>query len=483
MIIHLLTTHKQQMLLTLQQQAQNASDTNTADPVKPMNAFLSDLFGYLSFVCWLCVLLPQLWLNYKRKSSDGLSLGFILMWLAGDFTDWFGAYVGRLLLPAILIALYFVITDIVLLAQMFCYRKSDDDVFGVSQLPEGTEHPPLLVRRGRRAIKFSGPQNSLRRMQEYQEAERAALIERGIIEDFPQQQQHQQQHQQGERQQGYADHIGIGSYGAIIQSQGDSSTKRAVANNGGVGSIFARAIGRAMDPVYAMCAERTGRAVAISMLVLLFLLGLGVSARILLSYYPQRATDIVSQVFGYISAAMFFVAYIPQIAWNFTAQSTEGLSAGMFIFTVLGNVTYCLSIVSMSTERDYLIAYAPWLAGALGTLGFEMLVLWQCYFYSAPSDDTGSNRGGSSSSSSSNRRESGVSGTSGVSGNNNSGDGSNNDSATEDENDEDIESLLSYRKRRRSRRRRRYSKSVSALSRTRSEEGSGVDSPRTTLAE
>ncbi|KAJ2599072.1 putative vacuolar membrane transporter for cationic amino acids [Coemansia sp. RSA 1721] len=453
------------MLVTLQQQAHSASDPSTPDPAKPMKALLSDLFGYLSFVCWLCVLLPQLWLNYKRKSSDGLSLGFILMWLAGDFTDWFGAYVGRLLLPAILIALYFVVTDIVLLAQMFCYRKSDDDVFGVSQLPEGAEHPPLLVRRGRRAIKLSGQQNSLRRLQEYQEAERAALIERGVIEDTPQQ---QQEHAGGEHIHGHR----FGSYGAI-EEQGASSTKPAASSGESMSNAVTDAIGRAMDSVYAMCAEKTGRAVAISTLVLVFLLGLGVGARILLSYYPQRVTDIVSQVFGYISAAMFFVAYIPQIAWNFTAQSTEGLSAGMFIFTVLGNVTYCLSIVSMSMEREYLVTYAPWLAGALGTLGFEMLVLWQCYFYSAPSDDTSSDRGGGSSGS---RRESGTSG-----GGNNSG--SNNDSATEDDNEEDIESLLSYRKRRRSRRRRRHSKSVSVLRRVRSEDGSGVNSPRTTLAE
>ncbi|KAJ2472420.1 hypothetical protein GGI02_001598 [Coemansia sp. RSA 2322] len=133
-------------------------------------------------------------------------------------------------------------------------------------------------------------------------------------------------------------------------------------------------------------AENT-RAVGTSLVVLAVLLGSGIGTRVLLAHYPQHITDVVSQVFGYISAAMFFVAYIPQIAWNFTAQSTEGLSAGMFIFTVLGNITYCMSIVAISTERDYLVAYAPWLAGALGTLGFECLVLWQCYFYSKSSDD------------------------------------------------------------------------------------------------
>ncbi|KAJ2037751.1 putative vacuolar membrane transporter for cationic amino acids, partial [Coemansia sp. S2] len=135
MNLYLVTAHRQQMLASLH--ARGLVNTIADGGTRPMNAVLSDIFGYISFGCWLFVLLPQLWLNYKRKSSDGLSLGFILMWLAGDFTDWFGAYVGRLLLPAILIALYFVVTDIVLLAQMFCYRKSDDDIFGAAQLPEG----------------------------------------------------------------------------------------------------------------------------------------------------------------------------------------------------------------------------------------------------------------------------------------------------------------------------------------------------------
>ncbi|KAJ2449974.1 putative vacuolar membrane transporter for cationic amino acids, partial [Coemansia sp. RSA 2424] len=165
MNLYFVTAHRQQMLALLQ--VQGLVDTigdGSGGSVRPMSAVLSDLFGYISFGCWLFVLLPQLWLNYRRKSSDGLSLGFILMWLAGDFTDWFGAYVGRLLLPAILIALYFVVTDIVLLAQMFCYRKSDDDIFGAAQLPEGAEQPPLLVRRGRRACRYSGPERTRQRM-------------------------------------------------------------------------------------------------------------------------------------------------------------------------------------------------------------------------------------------------------------------------------------------------------------------------------
>ncbi|KAJ1947270.1 putative vacuolar membrane transporter for cationic amino acids [Kickxella alabastrina] len=423
------------MLAALQQarstaaKAASAIDSNitlaAGDSIKPSNALLSDIFGYISFACWLCVLMPQLWLNYKRKSSEGLSLGFILMWLAGDFTDWYGAYVGRLLLPAILIALYFVITDVVLLAQMFIYRKSDDDAFGASQLPEGAERPPLLVRRGRRAIKYLGPNNVRGQMQEYQQVEHSTLIERRMID------QHQgHQH----------------TYGAVA-----SSASKPAKNNISKDGPVPKKVAQLLASLHEMGTAKTGRAAAISILVLFILLGLGVGSRMILALYPQHITDVVSQVFGYISAAMFFIAYIPQIAWNFTVQSTEGLSAGMFIFTVLGNVTYCMSIVSMSTDRDYLVMYAPWLAGALGTLGFEMLILWQCYFYYKPKDADATARNSDSGS---------MHATDGGHGS------SQNGSASEGEG-EDLESIISRRAHRRSRR-RRYSETAGTFSRSRS---------------
>ncbi|KAJ2826029.1 putative vacuolar membrane transporter for cationic amino acids [Coemansia erecta] len=371
MFLHLLGTHRHQTLASLQGQ-QQYENIGAADAGQPLNALLSDIFGYVSFGCWLLVLLPQLYLNYRRKSSDGLSLGFILMWLAGDFADWFGAYIGRLLLPAILIALYFVVTDIVLLSQMFCYAKSDDDIFGAGQLPEGAERPPLMTRRGRRACRFSGPENFKRRLNEYHEAERDALLDRGF-----------------EEHQIDAEHS---TYGAIAPAA--EATQECDA------TLAAQVIASVRE----LRSAKTGKAIGISVLVLAALLGVGMGTRAVLAYYPQRVTDVVSQTFGYASAAMFFIAYIPQIAWNFTAQSTEGISSAMFAFTVLGNVTYCLSILAMSTERDYLITYAPWLAGAAGTLGFEALILWQCYFYSKSrnrSDSVGStsaeNSGNSSS--------------------------------------------------------------------------------------
>ena len=51
----------------------------------------------------------------------------------------------------------------------------------------------------------------------------------------------------------------------------------------------------------------------------------------------------------------------------------EGLAPGLFLFAILGNATYSLSIVVVSTERSYLIRNASWLAG------MESLVVFATY--------------------------------------------------------------------------------------------------------
>lgn len=42
---------------------------------------LSGISGSVSLACWLFVLAPQLYENYKSKSADGISLAFLLVWL------------------------------------------------------------------------------------------------------------------------------------------------------------------------------------------------------------------------------------------------------------------------------------------------------------------------------------------------------------------------------------------------------------------
>lgn len=77
--------------------------------------------------------------------------------------------------------------------------------------------------------------------------------------------------------------------------------------------------------------------------ILLWLLLLVASA----IYFHQSSLDsskihVLPQIFGWASAILYCSSRIPQILQNFKNQSVEGLSLTMFIFSVVGNLTFCL---------------------------------------------------------------------------------------------------------------------------------------------
>lgn len=88
-----------------------------------------------------------------------------------------------------------------------------------------------------------------------------------------------------------------------------------------------------------------------------------------------------AQILGYISAALYLVARIPQILQNHQRRSVEGLSMGFFSLSILGNLTYAAQVIFLRTDREWLIAYFPWLLGSLGTIAEDMIVLAQFHIY------------------------------------------------------------------------------------------------------
>jgi hypothetical protein len=48
-------------------------------------------FRSISIACWVVVFSPQIVENFRRGSADGLSLQFIIVWLAGDVFNILGA--------------------------------------------------------------------------------------------------------------------------------------------------------------------------------------------------------------------------------------------------------------------------------------------------------------------------------------------------------------------------------------------------------
>ncbi|KAI8989975.1 PQ loop repeat-domain-containing protein [Pilobolus umbonatus] len=98
----------------------------------------SSVIGYLSILCWLIVFTPQLYENYKRKSGDGLSMSFLIIWLAGDVFNLLGVIMQDLLVTMFILALYYTIADMGLIWQVMYYQQKKKDELVV------IEEEPLL---------------------------------------------------------------------------------------------------------------------------------------------------------------------------------------------------------------------------------------------------------------------------------------------------------------------------------------------------
>lgn len=83
----------------------------------------SSMIGYCSIACWIIVYTPQLYLCVQQQSGEGLSLFFLCIWLAGDVTNLMGAFWQGLLPTMIILAVYYTLCDIVLIGQVFYYRR------------------------------------------------------------------------------------------------------------------------------------------------------------------------------------------------------------------------------------------------------------------------------------------------------------------------------------------------------------------------
>lgn len=115
------------------------------------------------------------------------------------------------------------------------------------------------------------------------------------------------------------------------------------------------------------------------------------------------------QIFGYGCALLYLGSRLPQILLNYRRKSTEGLSGLFFLFACLGNVTYFLSIFAYDPlchgqigidgrpicedgeaamiYGRYMLVNASWLLGSIGCLFLDFTILLQFFLYRPLDDD------------------------------------------------------------------------------------------------
>jgi uncharacterized protein with PQ loop repeat len=322
---------------------------------------------------------PQIIENWKRSSADGLSVVFIVIWLAGDFFNIIGAVLQGVLPTMIILAVYYTLADIVLLLQCFWYKgftlrddykkpgDSEYDTDSTSTTP--SEQSPLLAAQ-RHPAYTNGNGNG-----------NGFEITRPRISDID---RRHSSHSQGSFRERYLSIDGTHlSPVTPLQAQADAARPQPT--------------------------QSTVKTVLFNLGTIILVVAAGIFGWYLSASRapPSDHNDTPDaplqfnfwgQISGYVCAALYLGSRVPQLLLNYRRKSTEGISMLFFLFACLGNLTYVLSIIvykprcagkhgacadgeARAVYGKYVAVNASWLLGSFGTLLLDAGVFVQYFMY------------------------------------------------------------------------------------------------------
>ncbi|KIX10015.1 uncharacterized protein Z518_01096 [Rhinocladiella mackenziei CBS 650.93] len=322
---------------------------------------LSGICGSISIACWVVVFSPQIIENFRRGSAEGLSIVFIVVWLAGDVFNILGAILQGVLPTMIILAVYYTLADIVLLGQCFYYRgfTLTDDVPSETRTrnaDSSSETRPLL---------HSGSATQPPSRDENERSSSISQLRRHLS----------------------IDGTHLSPVTPLIEPP-KPNDPRAV---------------QYAKPASAL------QAAAFNTFAILLVCAAGVFGWWIGAHKSRRhhhtkqdepeplEFDMLGQIFGYLCAVLYLGSRLPQLLLNYRRKSTEGVSLLFFLFACIGNTTYVMSILAYSPVcRDpgscrpgearniylrYIAVNASWIAGSLGTLLLDLAIFVQFFMY------------------------------------------------------------------------------------------------------
>ncbi|KAJ1823292.1 hypothetical protein LPJ60_001678 [Coemansia sp. RSA 2675] len=292
--------------------------TFAAEEQPPGNA-ASTIIGYISLLSWMVVMFPQIYLNFRRKSGEGISLAMTGAWIIGDLFNIAGALMQGLVMSTIVVASYFLLVDATLFSQTIYYRAmysahtrvkdigGDDIGVGDGDIPPASDASTALI--------------------------------------------------------GHSGDSEAGALPSPVPSQSSHLTNvlSFVLSMASLGCLAAVVVSLIMpQPSGDDGGPHTTPSPPSDSLPL---------------------TQIIAQAMGTASAIIYIMSYVPQAIQNYQRKSCEGLSMWLFLLSMLGNTTYALAILVVSLNPHYLAPYVPWLLGALVPCVIQIVILYQFQVY------------------------------------------------------------------------------------------------------
>ncbi|KAJ6916085.1 lysosomal amino acid transporter 1 isoform X1 [Populus alba x Populus x berolinensis] len=315
-------------------------------------------FGLISLVCWGVAEIPQIITNFRTKSSHGVSLAFLLTWVAGDIFN----LVGCLLEPATLptqyyTAVLYTTSTVVLVLQGLYYdhvyrwcrcRKTKDN----QQVDDNDQDPlkPKSADRSGISIPKASPRATPRRDFYYMSARSLAGS------DTPPFRSYLRAAKSGPSAVGLDNESSSDDEAAAPVSVSNTvSQPRPIPRSAGYGTFLATSLNlplqsKALTQAY-----------------------IGYTGRRLLHEGGGMDHSAFGQWLGWLMAAIYMGGRIPQIWLN-------GLNPLMFVFALVANLAYVLSIVVRTTEWDSIKPNMPWLLDAAVCVALDFFYIYYRYF-------------------------------------------------------------------------------------------------------
>ncbi|XP_024627872.1 seven transmembrane protein 1 isoform X2 [Medicago truncatula] len=305
---------------------------------------ISFSLGLMSLVSWGVAEIPQIITIFRNKSSHGISLAFLLTWVAGDICN----LVGCLLEPATLptqfyTALLYASTTIILLLQIVYYDhilrwcKHRQNV--KSKLDNEEEKRPLNPKPSQVYSGIAIPNGTQKEAArgEYYYMSARSLAGSATPPSFT--------HLRAAKS-------GPSALEFIHDSSDDDEASQVTSN---ISTTKPWSIPRSVD--------------------------------------ENEVHSTYGQYLGWIMAAIYTCSRIPQIWLNIKRGSVEGLNPFMFVFALIANTSYVGSILVRTTEFESIKANLPWLLDATVCVALDFFIISQYiyyrYFRSSESSDDG----------------------------------------------------------------------------------------------
>ncbi|KAL5606713.1 hypothetical protein BROUX41_003109 [Berkeleyomyces rouxiae] len=283
---------------------------------------MSGIFGSISLTAWICLLTPQLIANYKAQSAEGLSMAFLFIWLCGDITNLSGSLLTGLAPTAMALATYFCFADLILISQCLYYNRLNAKRKAALAAAQSSEEAPLLRHR---SSSVGLPSSHIQHSTHVESA--------------------------------------IDPLRKVVAGEDETPDSKPWLHNVlGLSAVYVVGfLGWYMSSKLGAWSETPDH-----------------------SDEPQdlkSSSAVAGQILGYISALCYLCARIPQIIKNYREKSCEGLALLFFLLSLTGNLTYAISLLAFSQDKDYLIKALPWFLGSAGTIIEDAIIFVQFRLY------------------------------------------------------------------------------------------------------